>query len=344
MKLPRRQFLHLATGAAALPSALRTAWAQNNATADNRTFVMKLASPTINDAIHEWMRRFASAIEKKSGGRIKAELYPASQLGSIPRMIEGTQLGSIQMCFNPPEFFVGIDARYELLSAAGLFESEQHAIKTISDPEFAKAFLAIGINKGLIGANVFISGPAAFVMRTPFRALGDLKGKKIRVLASPFQTEQIVRLGGTGLPLTLGDVLPALQQGTIDGALGVLAVFTAFAYYDTARYMNETGQSFVFVLAALSKRWFDTLPAGLQTLVLETAQETGTEVNPWAMDFNARQRKVWVEKGGEIDVLSAADKAEMMAKTGTIGDDIVKTKPELKPLWDLLRATVKRSA
>jgi hypothetical protein len=33
----------------------------------------------------------------------------------------------------------------------------------------------------------------------------------------------------------------------------------------------------------------------------------------------------------------------MMAKTGTVGDDIVKTKPELKPLWDLLRAAVKRS-
>jgi hypothetical protein len=29
-----------------------------------------------------------------------------------------------------------------------------------------------------------------------------------------------------------------------------------------------------------------------------------------------------------------------MAKTATIGDDIVKTKPELKPLWDQLRAAV----
>jgi len=32
-----------------------------------------------------------------------------------------------------------------------------------------------------------------------------------------------------------------------------------------------------------------------------------------------------------------------MAKTGAVSDDIVKTKPELKPLWDLLRAAVKRS-
>ena len=32
-------------------------------------------------------------------------------------------------------------------------------------------------------------------------AEGDKKGKKIRVLASPFQTEQLTRLGGTGVPL-----------------------------------------------------------------------------------------------------------------------------------------------
>src|SRR5882762_4589421 len=41
---------------------------------------------------------------------------------------------------------------------------------------------------------------------------------KIRVLASPFQTEQVARLGGTGVPMTTAEVLPALQQGTIDGA------------------------------------------------------------------------------------------------------------------------------
>jgi hypothetical protein len=57
----------------------------------------------------------------------------------------------------------------------------------------------------------------------------------------------------------------------------------------------------------------------------------------------ARQRKTWVEKGGELIALSPADKAGLMAKTATIGDDIVRTKPELKPLWDMLLAAAKRS-
>jgi TRAP-type transport system periplasmic protein len=311
--------------------------------AQGAPIVMKLAAATLNDAQHEWMKRFAAAIEKKSDDRIKAELYPASQLGTIPRQIEGTQLGAIQLFSAPPEFFVGVDQRFELLTAAGLFDSEERAVKTISDPEFAKAFLALGANKGLIGVSLFLSGPQGIATRAPFRSLAYLKGKKIRVSASPFQIDQIAGLGGTGVPMSLSDVLPALAQGTIDGALVTVGVSTALGYYDTAKYMNEVGYSYAFSFAALSKRWFETLPADLQAMVLATAQETGTEINPWAIGFLARQRKAWVEKGGELDALSPADKAEMMAKTGAVSDDIVKARPELKPMWDLLRAAVKRN-
>jgi len=57
---------------------------------------MKLSTATLNDTQHEWLKRFAAAVEKDSGGRIKAEIYPASQLGAIPRQIEGVQFASIQ--------------------------------------------------------------------------------------------------------------------------------------------------------------------------------------------------------------------------------------------------------
>src|SRR5262249_48805693 len=101
---------------------------------DAKTFVMKLSTATINDTQHEWFKRFAAAVEKDSGGRIKGEIYPASQLGPIPRQIEGVQFGSIQAWMGPPEFLVGVDMRYEALSAPGLFTSQDQAVKVIGDP------------------------------------------------------------------------------------------------------------------------------------------------------------------------------------------------------------------
>jgi TRAP-type transport system periplasmic protein len=49
--------------------------------------VMKLGTATINDAQHEWMKVFAKIVDQNSKGRIKVEIYPASQLGQSPRMI-----------------------------------------------------------------------------------------------------------------------------------------------------------------------------------------------------------------------------------------------------------------
>jgi TRAP-type transport system periplasmic protein len=311
--------------------------------ARSQTIVMKLSTATLNDTQHEWMKRFAAAIEKNSNGRIKGEVYPASQLGAIPRQIEGTQLGSIQAWIGPPEFMVGIDTRYELLSVPGLFKSDDQVVKTLADPEFSKAFLALGANKGLVGATLYPSGPMAFVMRAPVRTLADLKGKKVRVLASPFQMDQLTRLGGTGVPMSLGDVLPAIQQGTLDGAMSALPVFTALQYYDSAKYNTETGHAYVITIVVFSKKWFDGLPADLQGIVLATAQELKDGITTYYRDFLVQQRKVWVDKGGELITLSPAEHAELIQKMAPVGPDIVKAKPELKPLWESLLAAAKRS-
>lgn len=297
---------------------------------------IRVATATLNDVQHEWMRRFAVEIEKTSNGRLKAELFPASQLGSIPRMIEATQLGSIQIWLGPPEFLVGVDPRFELLSAPGLFENNEHAQRVVRDGEFNKAFLALGANKGLHGADLFVNGPTVFDMRAPARTIADLKGKKVRVLASPFQMEQITRLGATGVPMTLADVLPALSQGALDGATGTLAVFSALQYQDTAKYITDSGHSVVFTEVVMSKRWFDGLSTDARAAVVAASAAATSQAMPWGMDFIASERKAWIAKGGEVIALSPADKAEMMARMRPIGADIVKEKPDLKPLYDLM--------
>src|SRR3981081_1139084 len=152
-----------------LAAALMSAARGGGAAHDAKTMVIKTGTATLNDAQHEWLKRFAVAIDKNTNGRIKAEVYPASQLGAIPRMIEGTQLGAIQIWVGPPEFLVGVDPRFELLSVPGLLKNDQHAVRLINDAEFAKTFLAVGSNKGLVGASLFLTGPAAFDMRGALR-------------------------------------------------------------------------------------------------------------------------------------------------------------------------------
>ena len=69
---------------------------------DKPPIVMKISLAALNEALHQFAKDYAALIDKESGGRIKTEIYPASQLGSIPRQIEGTQFGAIQCVVIPP--------------------------------------------------------------------------------------------------------------------------------------------------------------------------------------------------------------------------------------------------
>jgi TRAP-type C4-dicarboxylate transport system substrate-binding protein len=316
---------------------------QSPAAAQANPIVMKLSTATLNDTQHEWLKQFAAAVEKDSGGRIKGEVYPASQLGSIPRQIEGTQFGSIQGWVGPPEFLVGVDERYEVLSAPGLFASRDQYLRVINDPAVRDLVLGLGANKGLIGAGIFPIGPSSIITKKPIHGLADYAGLKIRVLASPFQLELIKRMGGSPVAMTLADVLPALQQGAIDGSLTTITQYTTLHYIDAAKYVVETGQPYVSSIAVLSKKWVEGLPPDLQKIVRDDALKVSTGIVPFINQFFDAQRKVWTDSGGSLVSLPAADQVAFMSKISSIGLDLSASKPDLNAAIKIVMASAAKN-
>jgi TRAP-type C4-dicarboxylate transport system substrate-binding protein len=311
--------------------------------AQDKVFVMKMSTATINDSQHEWLKRFAAAVEKDSAGRIKAEIYPASQLGPIQRQIEGVQFGSVQVYIGPPEFLSGIDVRYEALSAPGLFTSQDQAARVINDPAVQNLMFGLGEKKGLVGLGLAPIGPSSTVTRFEVRHLADFKGKKLRVLASPFQLEMVRRMDASPIAMTLGDVLPALQQGAIDGALGAIIVWTTFQYQDATKNVVLNDQPYLNSIIVVSKKWLDALPPDLQKIVRDDAAQVSREIVPWVKDFVARQHEIWKSRGGQLITLPADEQAAMLAKISTIGEDLSKDKPDLNAAVKLVFDSAKRN-
>src|SRR5262249_51730220 len=285
--------------------------------------------------------RFVAMVEKDSGGRIKGEIYPGSQLGPIPREIEGVQFGAIQGYIGPPEFLVGVDTRYEVLSAPGLVTDMAHGIRVATDSELRTMMFGLGANKGIRGVALLVSQPSTIIARSPVRHLADLKGKKLRVLAADMQQEMIKRLGASPIAMTLGDVLPAIQQGAIDGAVLALTVDTAMRFYDAAKYITQTHQSFIFSMVFLSQKWFDALPKDLQTILDTDAGKAAAEANSWQADFYVQARQIWSQHGEIID-LPADEQAEMMSSLEAVGQDVVARKPELAAAYKVFASVAKR--
>jgi TRAP-type transport system periplasmic protein len=334
---PRRLTRMLVVVSSMLLSWLAAAQAQD------KTYVMKVTTPTINDAPHLLAKNFAAAVERDSGGRIKSEVYPASQLGSIPRQIEGVQFGAIQAAVIPPEFFVGIDERFEVMAAPGLVKSLQHGQRLAADPAVLKLMLGLGANKGLHGAGMFIAQPDSLASKAPIRNLTDFKGKKIRIFASEFQSEALKRLGVTPIAMTLGDVLPALQQGAIDGAIAGITVFSAFHYQDAAKYVTEVNQPSIFLMLEISKTWYQSLPPDLQAIIDEDAAAETTAINPAALGLFNKAREAWTTNGGELISLSADDQVRLMQTIASVGEDVSRSKPAVHDAYEIVAEAAKRT-
>jgi TRAP-type C4-dicarboxylate transport system substrate-binding protein len=311
--------------------------------ADDKTYLMKITLPTLNDPSHEFAKSYAAALERDSGGRIKTEIYPQSQLGPIPRQIEGTQFGAIQCAIMPPEFFVGIDERFEVLPAPGLVNSMEHGQRLAADPAVLKLVLGLGADKGLHGAGLFMNAPSSIIAKSPIRHLADFKGKKIRIFASQFQSMSLERLGATPVAMTLGDVMVAIQQGTIDGAVGGIVVFTPMHFQDTGKFVTETGQPAVFVVVEISKKWYDSLPNDLQQIIDRNATTQSVAINPKAIEIVNKTRKGWTDGGGELISLPPDEQATLLKTLASVSEDVTKAKPKLRAAYHLVTEAAQRT-
>src|SRR3977135_1580652 len=79
--------------------------------------VMKMASATINDVQHEWLKRFEAAVKPRTAERHKREFSPASLVGQLPRMVEGVPVGTIESFVTPTSFLVSTEPRFQVFDA-----------------------------------------------------------------------------------------------------------------------------------------------------------------------------------------------------------------------------------
>jgi TRAP-type C4-dicarboxylate transport system substrate-binding protein len=189
--------------------------------------------------------------------------------------------------------------------------------------------LALGANKGLHGAGMFMATPSSVISRTPIRHLADFKGKKLRIFASKFQSEAFDRLGVTPVAMSLGDVLPAIQQGAIDGAITGMGPIANMHFVDAAKSVTMTNQPTIFIIAEVSQKWYDSLPKDLQQLIDKDAAEQAIAINPIALDLRGKTEASYAASGGEEIKLPPDEQASMMKTLASVGADVSKANPQL---------------
>ena len=302
--------------------------------------VMKLASATINDGQHEWQKLFVKALKKRIGDKVKTEIYPASQLGAIPRMAEGVSLGTIEAFITPTAFVTNLDPRFQIFDVPGLFRSPEHQRDVIHDPAYRNHLEIMFLDKGLRVIGAMYNSPTVILLKKPAATLEAMKGMKVRTFASPLQVEPMKSIGVIATPLALSEVIPQLQSGGLDGMLAGMPILTAFKYYDVAKYVTDLNFSYILTVNLVNEAWFKAQPQDVQEAIRAAGREAEQQVFPWVIDNNKKANEIWLANKGEILKLAGQEQDTMMKNFVALGTKIVETNPAVKAEFEKLKAVV----
>jgi TRAP-type C4-dicarboxylate transport system substrate-binding protein len=271
-----------------------------------QVFTMQATTSASDDLDIEWLTLLKQGTERASGGRIKVNVYPASQLGSTQTMIEGVVMGTLEIAVNASGTYEGLDPRFAALAVPGIIRSMTQGASVLTDADVRRRLGLIARDKDVEVITALTHSPVGIVSRRPITRLTDLKGMKIRVPGSALIIEQLKTLGASPVAMSLGEVLPAFQNGTIDGVYAGTTIFSALKYFDVAKNLTLLPETFIVIVALANSAFMKSL-GSLEAVVRDQAHKADITGAAWGEADVTKERGVWESNGGHTLTLPAAD-------------------------------------
>lgn len=283
----------------------------------------------------EAVKYFGKAVEEKTNGKFKVQVFFAGQLGGEKETIEQTRFGVIDLNRVNTAPFNNLIPETVVLGLPFLFRSVDHMYKVVDGPlgqEIAKAFEP----HGMIVLGFFDSGARSmYNSKRPIKTLADMKGMKIRVQQSDLFIAMINALGANATPMPFGELYSALQTGLVDGAENNYPSYESTKHYEVAKYYSLTEHSMAPEVFVMSKLAWDKLSPADQKIFKEAGIAATMKMRElWAKrDTDA---KATVIKGGAL--INEVDKQPFIDAMKPVYDKFVTTE-KMKSLVDRIKAT-----
>ncbi len=257
---------------------------------DMRAVNLKLAH-VVNerDGFHIAAVRFKELVEERTGGKVTVELYPNAVLGDERTLLEGMQIGTVDMGVitnGPVANFVEEMAVFEL---PFLFPTPEDAYKVL-DGEIGQELLGKLENVNLKGLAYAERGFRN--LTNSQRAVtnpDDIKGMKIRVMENPVYIDTFRALGANAVPMAWTEALTAMQQGTIDGQENPVNVIHSFKLNETQGHMSFTRHTYAPAIFVMGLSRWNAMPAAAQDVLKTAAQEAAEHERAMNAQMQAEQ-------------------------------------------------------
>ena len=254
-------------------------------------------------------KTFEESLTKLLGDQFTFQHFPSSGLGGEREVVEGVQLGTVQMTIVSTGTLSNFVPESGVFDVPFLFTSLDQA-RNVLDGEIGQEMLARFDEAGL---HALAWGEQGFRHitnnRGPIVAPADTAGLKIRTMENPVHIAAFEALGAAPTPMAWPEVIGALQQGAIDGQENPLSVIVSAKLSEVQKYLTLDGHVYSPALILISPQLWGGLDDE-QKAAFETATaEAVTAMRAYVDEVEASGVAELKEQGMEVNELTPEEKA-----------------------------------
>lgn len=266
-----------------------------------QSWTFKLGNATPPDhAYNVAARKYAELVAQRTGNKVKIDIFPAAQLGSERDLVEGLQLGTVDLVVTSTGPLGGFVPQMFVVDLPFLFRDREHAYKVLDGP-IGKGLLDSFSAKGIKGLAFWENGFRHITNNVrPIEKPEDLKGIKIRTMENKIHLAAFRAFGASPTPMAWGEVYTALQQKTIDAQENPIAIVYVAKIYEVQKYLALTGHFYSPSLLIMSEKSYNSLPKDVQKIMLDTAIECATFERNLLRDNEVKQLSELKAKGMQV--------------------------------------------
>lgn len=220
------------------------------------------------------VKKFAELVAARSGGKIKVQEYPSSQLGNELQQQAALQGGVQEMLVASTTSLAGVVKEFGVFDFPFLFGNARQADAMVDGP-LGKLLGGKLAEKGVVVLGFFDLGFRNVTNgKRPVTKPEDLDGLKLRVIPNPINVDWVKALDANPTPLPWPEVYAALEQKAVDGQENPVATIYGAKLYEVQKYMTLTNHQYNPQSVVISKKFWDTLSADEKKIIGDAVTES----------------------------------------------------------------------
>ncbi|KXS37710.1 TRAP transporter substrate-binding protein [Modicisalibacter tunisiensis] len=198
---------------------------------------------TLSDSSHYSVGAdaFKETLERLSDGEFQVEEHPSGSLGGERAMIEGLQIGTVDVVITSTGPLGNFVPQTYVLDLPFLFKDYKQA-RCVLDGPIGQDLLDKMGEHNLVGLAWSENGfrhltNSKRAVKTP----ADVEGLKIRTMENKVHMAAFKAMGAHPTPMAFPELFTALQQGTVDGQENPITVIVATKFWEVQDHLSLTG-------------------------------------------------------------------------------------------------------